>query len=111
MQVIHNSLEKGLENLGGKWCITLMGIDLEIPNSSKLRGSKASPRQMMVLGIVRLAVPTVCGIPIGICNLLQVKIFQLYEKQYVYKKESREQETNTLNKTLRREKLQSSQLP
>jgi len=55
--VIPNSLEKGLENPGSKWCVTLMGIDKGIPDSSKLRGSKASPRQTVVLGIVRLAVP------------------------------------------------------
>lgn len=51
-QVIPDSLETGLENPGSKWCVTLMGLDKGIPDSSKLRGSKASPRQAVVLGIV-----------------------------------------------------------
>lgn len=87
IQVIYNILEKRLEHLRGK-CITLMGIDMEISNPSKLRGSKASPGQMVLLGIVRLTVPIVCGIPSGICNLLQMKNLQLYEKSYVSKRKS-----------------------
>lgn len=74
-QVIPDSLETGLENPGSKWCVTLMGLDKGIPDSSKLRGSKASPRQAVVLGIVQLTVPTVCGIPLGMCNFLRVKMF------------------------------------
>lgn len=75
-----NSLEKGLENLRDSWCIAFMDSGVRIPNPSKLRGSKASPRLIILLGIVRLTEPTVSGIPIGICNLLQMKNFQLYEK-------------------------------
>lgn len=74
LQVMPNRLEKGLKNPGSKWCIILMGIDKGIPDFSKLRGSEASPRQTVVLGIVRLTVPTVY-IPIGMCKLLQMKRF------------------------------------
>lgn len=38
MQVIHNSLEKELDRLGGKLCITLVGIAMGLPDFSKSRG-------------------------------------------------------------------------
>lgn len=80
---MYNSLEKALENLRDKWCVALRSFGMRILSPSKLRGSKASPGLMILIGIVRLTVPTVCGIPIGICNLLQMKNLQLYEKQFV----------------------------
>lgn len=73
---MYNSLEKSLENLRDKWCVALRSFGMRNLSPSKLRESKASPG----IGIVRLTVPTVCGIPIGICNLLQMKNLQLYEK-------------------------------
>lgn len=77
---MYSSLEKALENLRDKWCVALRSFGMRIPSPSKLRRSKASPGLMVLIGIVRLTVPTVCSIPVGICSLLQMKNLQLYEK-------------------------------
>lgn len=75
-----------------------------IPISSKSKGSKASPGQMILLGIVRLTVPTVCGMPtLKYITSYKGKTFN-YMKNNMFKKEIGEQETNTLNKNLKREK-------